>query len=441
MIDMTKGRPLPLIVRFAVPIILSNLFMMLYTMADSIIVGQWLGPEAFAAIGAAGYLYDFPRAMLSGMTHGFGVWLAQRCGAKDEAGFRRGMSGSFMIEMATAAVMLTLFMVFLVPLLRLMQTPQEMMGYSVAYMRVMLPGLVLTALYSVMAQALLAIGDSRTIFISGVAANLLNVVLDVILIGYFGMGVVCAAVTTLIAQAVSLTICFASLVRIRWVLPRGRESLPNRSDMKQLIRLGAPQLTGKGVNSIGEIVVQTVMNGFGVEFVAGMMAARKFYSVMFIIGNGLEGASATFSGQNAGAKNRERILQGTRENVRLALAVTLGIILATFVLAKPMILLLLPDASAETLRIGMNVLKIDAIGMPMLYMLCIHRAAVQGMGNAFIPMLCGFMEMGMRIGCALLLPLLFGAAGLYWIEAINWAVTGMVMIGSFHYVSRKLNFD
>ena len=155
MIDMTKGRPLPLIVRFAVPIILSNLFMMLYTMADSIIVGQWLGPEAFAAIGAAGYLYDFPRAMLSGMTHGFGVWLAQRCGAKDEAGFRRGMSGSFMIEMATAAAMLTLCMVFLVPLLRLMQTPQEMMGYSVDYLHVMLPGLALTALYSVMAQALL----------------------------------------------------------------------------------------------------------------------------------------------------------------------------------------------------------------------------------------------------------------------------------------------
>ena len=441
MVDMTKGRPLPLIGRFAVPIILSNIFMMVYTMADSMIIGQWLGSSAFAAISAAGYLHDFPRAMLSGMTHGFGVLLAQRCGAKDEQGFRRAMAGSMIIEMGAAAVMIAACLIFLMPLLRLMQTPQEMMGYSVEYLRVMMGGLILSALYSLASSALFAIGDSRTTFLAGVVANVLNVALDCLLIGYFGMGVVCAAVTTVIAQAVSVVICFIGLVRAGWALPRGRESLPNRGDMKQLIRLGAPQLTGKGVNSIGEIVVQSVMNACGVEFVAGMMAARRYYSLMYIVGNGLEGASATFSGQNTGAKNKERILLGTRVNVRLALAVTAGIIALTFLLARPMILLLLPDASAETLRIGMAVLKIDAIGMISLYMLCIHRAAIQGMGNALIPMLCGFMELVMRVGCAFVLPRVAGASGLFFIEAVNWTVTGAVMIACYRRISRNLRFD
>ena len=441
MIDMTKGRPLPLIWRFAVPIILSNIFMMLYTMADSMIVGQWLGPEAFAAIGAAGYLHGFPQHMLGGMSHGFGVWLAQRCGAKDASGFRRAMSGTLMLEMGSALVMIAFFLIFLQPLLHLMQTPQEMMEPSVAYLRVMMGGLVFSALYSSFSAALLAIGDSKTIFVSGLAANLLNVALDFVLIGQMGFGVVCAAMTTVIAQAVSVLICFAGMVRAKWVLPKGRDWLPNRRDMKQLIRLGAPQLTGKGVNSIGEIVVQSVMNACGVEFVAGMMAARKYYSLLNIIGSGLEGAAGTFAGQNTGARSKERILLGTRVTVRLALAITLGIAVLVGIFAKPMILLLLPDASAETLRIGMAVLRIDAVGMIALYMLCIHRAAIQGMGNALIPMLCGFMELGMRVGCAFALPLLAGPESLFFIEAINWTVTGAVMMVSYRRISRKLQFD
>lgn len=441
MIDMTKGRPLPLIWRFAVPIILSNIFMMLYTMADSMIVGQLLGPEAFAAIGSAGYLHGFPAHMLGGMSHGFGVWLAQRCGAKDEPGFRRAMSGALMLEIGSAVVMIVGCLAFLNPLLRLMQTPPEMMGYSVAYLRVMMCGLIFTALYSASAAALLAIGDSKTTFVSGVAANVLNVALDYVLIKYMGLGVTCAAATTLVSQAVSVLICFVGLVRAKWVLPRSRDWLPNRNDMRQLIRLGAPQLTGKGLNSIGEIVVQSVMNACGVEFVAGMMAARRYYSLMYTVGSGLEGAAGTFSGQNTGARNKERILLGTRVTVRFALAVTAVIVALTALLARPMILLILPDASAETLRIGMAVLRIDAVGMIALYMLCIHRAAIQGMGNAIIPMLCGFLEMGMRVGCAFVLPLLAGPAGLCFIEAVNWTVTGAVMIVSYHRISKKLRFD
>lgn len=441
MIDMTKGRPLPLLWRFALPIIYSNLFMMIYTMADSMIVGQWLGSEAFAAISAAGYLYDFPRAMLSGMTHGFGVWLAQRFGAKDESGFRRALSGSLLIEIVMSAIMIAFCLIFLMPLLKVMQTPAEMLPYSIEYLRVMFGGLIFAALFAVEASALLAIGDSKTIFIAGLASNLLNVSLDYVLIGRMGYGVTCAAMTTVAAEILSLMICFGGLVKAKWLLPRGRDWIPDRNDMKQLIRLGAPQLTGKGANSIGEIVVQSVMNACGVEFVAGMMAARRYYSVMYIVGNGLEGAVATFSGQNAGAKNRERILQGTRVAVGNALCITTVILLATLLLAKPMILLLLPDASAETLRIGSMVLRIDALGMAALYLLCIYRASVQGMGNAVVPMLCGFMEMGMRVGCAFVLPLLFGPTGLCWIEAVNWTATGAVMKANYHRISRKLNFD
>ena len=436
--DMTTGRPLKHLWAFATPLMLSSLFSQLYTLADSMIVGRLLGTEAFAAIGAAGYLYGFASSILLGMAIGFGVLMAQRCGAKDAPGLRRSIAMSAVLEMIAALLLTAACMLLLRPLLRLLQTPDAMMPDSVAYLRVMWLGLAFNGMYQVLASALRSMGDSSTPFRAGVAANVLNVALDFALIGGLHMGVAGAALATIVSQLLSAVLCGLGLAKNRQALPTRQDWVPRSADVRELLRLGVPKIFGEGFNAVGELVVQAAINSCGVAFVAGITAARKYYTLLSTIGGGLEGAAATFVGQNMGAKRYDRITQGTRTAVLSAAISAAGVAVMAWLLSKPLILLFLPDASPETLRIGMTVLRIDSIAMLSLYMLLVYRAAIQAMGNALVPMFSGIMEMVMRIGCALVLPLVFGATGLYFIEAVNWTVTGSVLVFFYRRERQKL---
>lgn len=436
--DMTAGRPLKHMWAFAGPLMLSSLFSQLYTLADSMIVGRLLGTEAFAAIGAAGYLYGFASSMLLGMAIGFGVLMAQRCGAKDEAGLRRSIAMSTLLEGASALLLTIVCTALLVPLLRLLQTPEAMMPDSINYLRVMWLGLMFNGMYQVLASALRSMGDSGTPFRAGVVANVLNVALDFALIGGLRMGVAGAALATVIAQLLSAVLCALGIAKVRSALPRRGDWKIHAGDVRELLRLGVPKIFGEGFNAVGELVVQAAINSCGVAFVAGITAARKYYTLLSTIGGGLEGATATFTAQNMGAKRYDRITEGTRTAVISSVVSAAGVAVAAGLLAKPLILLFLPDASAETLRIGMSVLRIDSIAMVALYLLLVYRAAVQGMGNALAPMFSGIMEMAMRVGCALALPLLFGSAGLYFIEAVNWTATGTMLALCYRRERHKL---
>ncbi|MEG2604484.1 MAG: MATE family efflux transporter, partial [Clostridia bacterium] len=358
-LDMTKGRPTRLLLRFALPLMLSFMLQQLYTMCDSMIVGQLLGSEAFAAIGSSAYLNWFPLSMLIGLTQGFGVVLGQRFGAKDHEGFRRAFAMSTLLALAVSLLQTGVGVGLLYPFLHMLKTPTELMEHTAAYLRVLWLGLALSGFYNVLATALRALGDSRTPFVALVISTVVNIALDYLFLAAFHMGVEGAALATLLSQALATLLCLRGIRRVNDATPRKGEWRLHRATLRELLRLGLPPLLSFSVVSIGELVVQAAINLCGVVFVTGVTAARRYFSLLNIIGSALEGALATFVAQNTGARESQRILAGTRIAVLLGLGASVLTSVLVFVFAKPLILLFVPQGGAEIVRIGVEALRIE----------------------------------------------------------------------------------
>lgn len=438
--DMTSGKPLKLLISFALPLMLSSMLQQLYSICDSMIVGRLLGSHAFAAIGSASYLHWFPMSMLIGFAQGAGVVLAQNFGAKRFSDLRRAFASSLCIACLLGLIISGCGVVFLMPFLRLLQTPQELLPLTAAYLRVMWCGLIFTGVYNICASLLRAIGDSRAPFMALVVSTMMNIMLDFLLIGALRMGVEGAALATLISEATALLYCWRCINKAKDVLPSKADFRYDKATVREVLRLGIPPLLTFSVTATGELAVQAAINLCGVVFVTGTTAARRYFTLLNIIGSGLEGAVATYVGQNAGARQHKRIVDGVRVAMRFGLAASLFTSVVVFALAKPLILLFVPDGGAETLRIGVQALRVECVFLSGLYMLCMHRAAIQGLGNAIIPMFSGFMELALRLLAAVLLPLLFGSTGLYFTDAVTWMPTALMLILCYlHIRRRKLN--
>ncbi len=436
-LDMTRGKPFGLMIRFALPLMLSSLLQQVYTMCDSIIVGQLLGTEAFAAIGSCAYLHWFPVSMLSGLAQGFGVALAQRFGAKDEKGFRQFMAGSLGLTVIAGAALTILCAGFVEWLLVTVQTPQEVFGYCTEYLRVLWVGLMLTALLNLLSAALRARGDSRTPFVALLVSTVVNIALDYLLMAALDMGVTGAALATVISQGAAAGWCMLKLTKQKDALPKREDWKVKPHTIKELLRLGMPPMFSGAVISIGELVVQRAVNACGVVFLTGLTASRRYFSLLNIVGFALEGAVATYVGQNYGAKQRERILEGVRVAIIAGVIAALSTAALVIVFAEPLIRLFVGSGTPEMIQIGVDSLRVEALFVVTLYLLCEYRAAIQGMGNSLIPMLSGFLELVLRIACVFIVPLFMGREGLYFTDAFTWTGTALMLILSYYTVRKS----
>lgn len=435
-IDMTRGRPLKLMARFAVPLILSSLLQQAYSLADSAIVGWLIGVEAFAAVGASSFLSWLPTSMLMGLSQGFGVLLAQRFGAGDREGLRRATLLSAAMASAAALAMTALGISFLTPLLVAVQTPAEMMAYSADYLRVVFSGLLATGLYNVAACALRAQGDSRSPLIALVISTVLNIALDWALVALADMGVEGVALATVIAQCASLAYCGAQMRRTPAFPPAA--GAPMTSGIAaRLLKLGLPPMVRDGVVAVGGLFVQRAVNGFGTAFVAGMTAAQRYFSMLELVGAGLDGSLATFVAQNAGAGKRDRIAEGTRSAVRFGVVASIVTAVLAAALAQPLVSLLVGGAEAEVVGYGVNALRFTALFLPALYLLYIYRAVLQGMGDSITPTISGFAELAMRMASVMLLPPLIGRGAAYIANGMGWLLAAAVLMGVYYARRRR----
>lgn len=437
-LDMTRGKPVKCLLLFAFPLMLSSLLQQLYTLCDSVIVGRLLGTLAFTATGSASYLNWFPLSMLMGAIQGFGVPLAQKFGAKNKEEFRRFFASGIVLSLLIGILISGFGLFFVRPFLVKLNTPAELMDYAERYIRVLWMGFWATAILNIFTTALMAMGDSRTPLTALAVSSVVNIALDLVLIAWFDMSVEGAALATILAQLCAAAWSFRGLVRAGDLLPKRCHFQFHGYVMKELLRMGFPRLMSNGVISSGELLVQSAINACGVVFVTGMTAARRYFNLTNVIGYGLEGALATFVGQNYGAGNKSRIIQGTRSAAAMGLFSSVVTGIGVWLLAEPMIRFFVPDGSAEVLSVGVNALRIQAVFLWGLYLLCEHRAAIQGMGNAMIPMFSGFLELALRIGSALLLPIAFGQEGLYFTDVVAWVPTMLMLTVSYHILKNRL---
>lgn len=440
--NMTAGRPGTLIFSFALPLMIGNLFQQFYTVADAMIVGQVLGVQAIAAVGATEWMVWLMIGMIQGFTQGFSIQTAQKFGADEQTALRNVVANSAFLSAVLAAVMLLLGQLCVLPVLRVMNTPPAVFAAAAGYMRTIFWGVPVTMAYNLFAAILRALGDGKTPLQAMVFAAVTNIGLDLLFVAVLGTGVTGAAAATVIAQLLAGVLCYVRIRHIE-ILKMTRADLTlRRQTGLRLLGLGFPMAFQNAVISVGGMIVQTVVNRFGVLFLAGFTATNKLYGMLEVAATSYGFAVTTYTGQNLGAGRIDRIRQGYRSALWIALLTSLAIAAVMIAGGRPILSCFVSGTPAEvkeTLAVACHYLFIMSICLPILYYLHITRSCIQGMGNTVLPMVSGISEFVMRTGTALLLPLVFGQEGIFYAEVLAWFGADVVLFFSYLRCTHRLD--
>ena len=436
--NMTSGNAAKLIFFFALPLMLGNICQQLYTMVDTMIVGQVAGVEALAALGSVDFLMWIVTGISTGITQGFSILISQHYGAGNGVALRKVIAHSYRLTAITAVLVFALSQLLASAALTGLHTPQNIIGMALLYLRIIFCGIPFTTAYNMFACELRAIGNSKAPLTAMLIASLINIVLDLLFVAVFGWGIAGAAIATIIAQLFSAIYCFAILKQIKLVQLA-------KLDLN-LLKLGIPVVFQNIIIGVGGLVVQYVINGYGFLFVAGFTATNKLYGLLEMAAISYGYAIVTYVGQNLGAKQFDRIKSGVRVSLLISLATSIVISVAMFLFGKPILSLFLSGEQQQieaVLEIAFHYLSIMAAMLWVLYFLYVYRSALQGLGDTLLPMLSGFAEFLMRIGAALILPIFIGQNGIFFAEIAAWSGAALLLCISYYIriraTEKKLN--
>lgn len=438
--SMTEGSPTRLLVTFALPLMLGNVFQQLYTVVDTAVVGQGVGVQALASLGAADWMNWLVLSVVQGLAQGFSILMAQYFGAKDYRQLSRSVGASITLCGITAVVTLAGSQLAAKPVLALLNTPADIMDGSMLYLRIVFAGIPIITAYNLLASILRALGDSKTPLYAVIVATAVNIVLDLLFVLGFRWGIAGAAAATIIAQAVSTVYCYKNVRKITFIQLRREDFRLSPDITGTLLKLGSPVALQNAIISVGGMVVQSVINRYGMLFIAGFTATNKLYGLLEIAATSYGYAVTSFVGQNLGAKLIRRIRQGMRSAAVIALLTSALIAGAMLVLGRSFLGLFIsgtPEEVEASMAIAYHYLAIMSVCLPILYMLHIYRSALMGLGDTVIPMLSGFVEMVVRIGIALLLPVALGQEGIYYAEVGAWTGAAVLLTSSYFLRMRK----
>lgn len=440
--DMTTGSPLSLIISFALPLMVGNVFQQMYTVVDTMVVGKALGVDALAALGATDWLYWMLLGMIQGVAQGFGILMAREFGAKQFERLRSVVGNSISLAGISALIFLLIGQMVAKPVLVLLNTPIEIMDGSLLYLRIMFLGIPIVMAYNLLATILRSLGDGQTPLHAMIVAAVSNIVLDLLFVLVFRWGIAGAAIATLIAQGISSIYCLAKIHKIEFMKLKTFHFSLQPAMAGRLLSLGSPMAAQNAIIAIGGMIIQGVVNGYGVAFIGGFTAANKLYGVLEIAATSYGYAMITYVGQNLGAAKIDRIKTGMYWAITVALA-TSGLITAVMLLFGQHIVGTFisgtPEEVAAATKVGFTYLSIMSICLPVLYVLHVTRSAVQGMGNTVLPMVSGISEFVMRTGGVLILPALMGENGIFIAEVLAWLGADLILVPSYFVMLKRIS--
>lgn len=405
--DMTKGRPLPVLLRFTIPLLLGNLFQQFYNMADTIIVGRYVGAGALAAVGSTGIIMFLITGFAQGLTSGFTILTAQRYGAGDTAGVKRSVSAGIFLSAVTTVVLTGFFLAVMDPLLRLMQTPEDIFREAGRYIRIIAAGTAACVFYNLFSAFLRAVGNSRVPLFFLVFSACLNVALDLALIVGGGMGVEGAALATVLSQAVSAVLCGGySFLKTPDLTPGAGQWRPRRGDVRRELSIGIPMALQFAITASGGMVMQSAVNQFGSLAVAAYTAAGKLETL---------------------------VEQGMTVTVVYAV---LAAVLGTVFLRPAMGLFFAGDISAMMpwARTYMNICVVFFIPLGAIF---VYRNVMQGCGYGFLPMAGGIAELLARLVTAVLAMKIGSYVLTCFCHPAAWTAAALFLWASYECVIRK----
>ena len=438
--NMTSGSPGKLILTFAIPLMLGNIFQQFYTMVDTMVVGQVVGVEALAALGATDWLVWLVLGVATGMTQGFSILVSQYYGAREWEKLKKSVAYSYVLTGVLALLVLTVSQLVIHRVMIFLNTPKNIIGMSMLYLRIVFCGIPVISAYNILAAILRAMGNSRSPLIAMILASVINVSLDFLFVAGFGWGVAGAAIATVIAQGFSAVYCFCVLRKVDLLHLEKKHFRFDAGLIYRLLYLGTPIAIQNVIISIGGLVVQYVVNGYGFLFVAGFTATNKLYGVLELAAISYGYAMTTYVGQNLGAGEIRRIKKGVFSGTIMALITSFVISVLMILVGRNILALFVsgdPDQVKQVLDIAYKYLFIMSCFLWTLYLLYVYRSAIQGLGNTVIPLASGIAEFVMRIGVALLLPKLIGQDGIFYAEICAWSGAALLLCVSYGWIIRK----
>ncbi len=421
--NMTTGKPFLLLLGFSLPLMLGTVFQQLYTFADALIVGQVIGPFAMAAISSTEWITFIMFSVIGGITQGCSVIISGFFGKEDKDNTEKSIYSTYSISLITALVFTVLGQLMISPVLTLLHTPAEIIELTALYLRILFAGIPVTVLYNMLAAIMRALGNSRQPLNAMIIASLLNIALDLLFIVVMDMGIVGAAIATIIGQGIACLYCILFIRHTKMYTMKKNNRILTGTIATEQLKLGLPMGIQSVITATGGLFVQATANGFGIVFVTGYAAANKLYALLEIAATSYAQGTLTYTAQNNGNHNRKRIKDGLFAS--LLIGCLTAIIMSCIMLFAGKAILGLFITSSEidvagAISIGYQFLRILAFAFPLLYVLYIVRACVQGLGDSFYPMLSSFIQVIMRVGCALLLTKVIGHSGIFWGEICAW---------------------
>ena len=428
--NMTMGNPFLLLTGFVLPIFVGNLFQQLYLMSDTLIVSRLLGVEALAAVGSVSPFSYMVVGFAQGLTMGFTAILSQRFGAGDNEGMRKVYAMSTLLSVLISFLLSIVFTFLSRPMLKLVNTPDNILDMAVEYISIIYIFLIFQVLYNLYAGVLRSLGDSKSPLVFMIISAITNIILDIIAIAVFHMGVGGAALATVFSQGLSALLSFIYIKKKFTILtPSKEEKKYDRSLSKVLLKVGLPGAFQYSITAISCILVQASLNNFGSDSVAAYSVANKIENMVTQFYPALGIGISTFAGQNLGAGKLKRVRKGFRVSVYLNIAYSIFALIICQSFASPMSKLFIDSNTSSPVVIEESILYVTTMSLFFIPLgfIFIFRTGCQGLGSGKIPMISAIIELVARTCTAFSLPYFFGFLGICYSNAVSWISAGFIL--------------
>lgn len=437
--DMTVGKPASVIINFTIPILIGNIFQQFYNMADAIIVGRCVGNRALAAVGSTGTFMFLIYGLVTGMTVGFTVSTAQRFGAGDMDGMRKSVASAIKLAAIVTALMTAVTMIFMRPMLRLMNTPSDIFDDAYSYIMIICAGIAAQVLYNMLSAILRALGNSKTPLYFLILSALLNIGLDIVFIKVFRMGAAGAAYATVISQLIAGIASFIYIITKVPLLHLKKEDWAyDRVLVGNQLKVGFPMALQYSITAIGTTMVQAALNKLGSTAVASYTAAGKIEQIAGQAYVAIGTTMATYCAQNRGAGRIDRIKEGFKSATCMGFIYSIIAGALIFFFGKYMTYLFVSEDISEVIGYVDTYLRCISLFFIPLTIVNVHRNGIQGMGFGVLPMMAGVAELIGRGVASVVAAHYRSYIGICMGGPAAWVLAAALLIWMYHMVIRKL---
>lgn len=430
--DMTSGNEMSLLIKFSVPMLIGNIFQQFYNMVDSVIVGNYVGKSALAAVGMTSSLNFLYFSLCNGFATGAGVLMSQYFGMKNEKRVKDCIGNSVYLMFGMGLLVSIVSFLLAGPVLAMLNTPDAIFAEARSYLQIVCAGLISVVFYNGISAMLRALGDSKTPLIFLVVASVLNVAGDLLFVLVFDMGVAGVAWATIIAQALSAIGCTVYAVAKNPYFRLTKENFRlDRIIIERCLKLGIPLGAQGSLIAVSCVALQGVINRFGEDVIAAFAATSRIEQLVHQPFNSLSMALATFSGQNLGAGNLDRVKKGYRSSAKLVIGFSIVMLLMMYVWGNDFVRIFVNDENV--IAIGGRALQILAWFFIPLGYIYIARSVLNGAGDSFFAFISGLVEVIGRIGFSIALAAVpvIGYWAVWYTTGLTWLITAAVCVARY----------